>query len=51
MCGISGFCNLKADYLQREGYWNSVLIDMREAVARRGNDETGEWLEIGRAHV
>ena len=53
MCGISGFCNLKADYLQREGYWNSVLIDMREAIARRGNDETGEWLAstVGLSHT
>ena len=53
MCGISGFCNFKADYLQKKGYWNNVLIDMRKSIARRGNDETGEWLEsnIGLSHT
>lgn len=44
MCGISGFCNLKADYLLSSEKWHNILIDMRESLAHRGNDDTGEYL-------
>jgi len=53
MCGISGFCSFKADYSKNKNYWNNVLIDMRKSIAKRGNDETGEYIEqnVGLSHT
>jgi len=53
MCGIAGFCNFNADYLENEGYWNDILVKMRESIAHRGNDNTGEFLRkhVGLGHT
>ncbi len=53
MCGISGFCNFNTDYIKKERYWNNILVDMRKSIARRGDDETGEWLDknVGFGHT
>ncbi len=53
MCGIAGFCDFQRDFLQRRGEWTRTLADMREAVAHRGHDQTGEWLRhhVGLAHT
>jgi len=56
MCGIAGFCDFRADYTadkEREGRWTSVLIGMREAIAHRGKDQTGEYLRpwVGFSHT
>ncbi len=53
MCGITGFCNFNIDYTQSKDYWENILINMRKSISRRGNDETGEYLEtnIGFGHT
>jgi len=53
MCGIAGFCNFNIDYTQKRDYWNNILIKMRESVAHRGNDNTGEFLRmhVGLSHT
>lgn len=53
MCGIAGFCDFQADFTQDRGRWNGVLTAMREAVAHRGSDQTGEFLDknIGLSHT
>ncbi len=44
MCGISGFSNPKANFMLSSEKWNTVLKQMRESIAHRGNDDTGEYL-------
>lgn len=44
MCGISGFCNLHHNYLAQREQRIHTLVAMREAIAHRGNDQTGEYL-------
>ena len=44
MCGISGFCSFDIDFTKRYDYWENILVKMREAIYRRGNDTTGEYL-------
>jgi asparagine synthase (glutamine-hydrolysing) len=47
MCGIAGFCLAGGRYTdspQREGEKREILIKMREAIAHRGSDQTGEYL-------
>ncbi len=53
MCGIAGFCNYNTDYSNTRGYWNNVLVDMRERIAHRGSDSFGEYLRqnIGFSHT
>lgn len=53
MCGIAGFCDFNADFLEDAEKWKQVLIDMRTAIAHRGHDQTGEYLNrhIGLAHT
>ena len=53
MCGIAGFCDFKADFLQDAERWTRVLTGMRTAVAHRGNDQTGEYLQrmVGLSHT
>lgn len=53
MCGITGFCNIKQNYLIKKEYWNNVLINMRKAISRRGTDDTGEYLDekVGFSHT
>ena len=53
MCGIAGFCNFNANFLQSADMWTQVLIKMRTAIAHRGHDQTGEYLRhhVGLAHT
>lgn len=45
MCGIAGFCSYDKDYTQNYHYNIKILKDMREALYRRGKDNTGEYLD------
>ncbi|MBR1736431.1 MAG: asparagine synthase (glutamine-hydrolyzing) [Firmicutes bacterium] len=53
MCGIAGYCNFKGEFLNSEEYGRNILIKMRESIAHRGNDESGEYLRshIGLSHT
>jgi asparagine synthase (glutamine-hydrolysing) len=53
MCGVAGFCNLKADYTKEAGKWHKILKDMRQVLIHRGPDDEGELLaeHIGFAHT
>lgn len=53
MCGISGFCDFRESYTADREKWLDVLVDMRQAIAHRGRDQTGEYLgeNIGLAHT
>ena len=53
MCGIAGFCSFKADFLEEAERWRRVLVGMRTAIAHRGRDQTGEYLQhrIGLSHT
>lgn len=53
MCGIAGFCNFSDDYMYDKEKWNSVLIGMRQSIAHRGSDQTGEYLDthVGLSHT
>lgn len=45
MCGISGFCSFDMDYTSNQCYWHNILVKMREKIAHRGKDDTGEYLK------
>ncbi|SBW06383.1 Asparagine synthetase (glutamine-hydrolyzing) 3 [uncultured Eubacteriales bacterium] len=45
MCGIAGFCNFQEDFTYDRDKWSKVLVAMREAIAHRGSDQTGEYLD------
>ncbi len=53
MCGIAGFCDFGRDFAREPGFWRQALIAMRESIAHRGADQTGEYLRrhIGLAHT
>ncbi|MDF2943508.1 MAG: Asparagine synthetase [Herbinix sp.] len=53
MCGIAGFCNIKADYTRDADRWHKVLGGMKKALRHRGPDEEDEFLvpQIGLAHT
>lgn len=53
MCGIAGFCNFQENFLQQRDEWQRILVKMREAIAHRGPDQTGEYLRetVGLAHT
>ncbi len=53
MCGIAGFCQFDEDFTCRREEWTRVLVDMRESIAHRGKDQTGEYLgkTIGLSHT
>lgn len=53
MCGITGFCNLKADYTADEHRWLTILKGMRKVLIHRGPDDEGELLatKVGLAHT
>ncbi|MEE1013270.1 MAG: asparagine synthase (glutamine-hydrolyzing) [Clostridia bacterium] len=53
MCGIAGFCNFQDNYVHNREPWTEVLIAMRQAIAHRGSDQTGEYLDanLGLAHT
>lgn len=52
MCGISGFCNIKANYVKDHSRWHTVLNNMKQALKHRGPDDEGELLlpQVGLAH-
>lgn len=52
MCGISGFCNIKADYGKDYFKWHNVLNNMKHTLEHRGPDDEGELLlpQVGLAH-
>ncbi len=52
MCGIAGFCNIKADYTKDFLKWSHVLNDMKQALMHRGPDDEGDMLyaQAGLAH-
>lgn len=53
MCGIAGFFNSKANYLNEENKWRNVLGRMNRAQRHRGPDGSGIYLRpsCGFAHV
>jgi len=53
MCGIAGFSSLSRTYTDHGTASLRTLIDMREALAHRGHDQTGEILfnHAGLAHT
>lgn len=53
MCGISGFCNFKQDYLNKKPYWEEILANMHQSLAHRGNDASGTFLrkQVGLSHA
>lgn len=53
MCGIAGFCNLKENYIEKETYWKTILKNMHQCLAHRGNDNFGVYLEphVGLSHA
>lgn len=52
MCGITGFCNIKADYIKEDRKWYQVLNNMKQSLIHRGPDAEGEILtaQAGLAH-
>ena len=53
MCGIAGFSSFQENFLACAPKWTQVLVDMRETLANRGHDQTGEWLRqhVGLSHT
>ncbi len=53
MCGIAGFCNFRYNFLANREKNTGILMRMREAIAHRGNDQTGEYLceKVGLSHT
>jgi len=53
MCGIAGFCDFQEDFSREPERWRRVLVSMRESIAHRGHDQTGEYLShnVGFAHT
>ncbi len=56
MCGISGFCDFTQDFTRSEGSareQTEYLVHMRQAIAYRGPDESGEYLRggVGLSHA
>lgn len=48
MCGIAGFCHFNRDYTLEDARTRDILLRMRESIARRGKDQTGDFVD---AHV
>lgn len=44
MCGIAGFCDMRADYTQSRPTWQNVLNNMKQPLVHRGPDEEGDLL-------
>ncbi|MDF2537592.1 MAG: Asparagine synthetase [Herbinix sp.] len=53
MCGIAGFSNIQADYTKEQGKWQLILDHMKQVLAHRGPDDTGDILypQAGFAHT
>lgn len=41
MCGISGFCTFRRNYLDAEGEWKKVAVKMNRLLKHRGPDDEG----------
>ncbi len=44
MCGIAGFCNFKVELLESENKWVTLANKMSKAIAHRGPDGTGSYI-------
>jgi asparagine synthase (glutamine-hydrolysing) len=44
MCGIAGFADFNKDFITKREHFTEILINMRLAIAHRGNDTVGEYL-------
>lgn len=44
MCGIAGFCNPNASFLEQEAHYNQILDNMMHTLHHRGPDENGKHL-------
>lgn len=53
MCGISGFCDLKNDFIANAPYWTNILKAMHDSLSHRGNDNLGTYLfeNVGLSHA
>ena len=53
MCGIAGFSSLSRNYHDHSAASLNTLVAMRERIAHRGHDQTGEYLcaHAGLAHT
>lgn len=53
MCGIAGFCDFNADFLEGAEAWTQILTGMRTVIAHRRHDQTGVYLRhnVGLAHT
>ncbi len=53
MCGIAGFCNMKADYTKEREHYEAILDRMKQAQKHRGPDDDGDILypQTGFAHT
>ncbi|MGM9522775.1 MAG: asparagine synthase (glutamine-hydrolyzing) [Oscillospiraceae bacterium] len=53
MCGIAGFCSFDGDLRSKRLELEGVLVKMRQSIAHRGHDQTGEYLgeNIGLSHT
>ncbi|HOP11476.1 MAG TPA: asparagine synthase (glutamine-hydrolyzing) [Oscillospiraceae bacterium] len=53
MCGIAGFCDFHNNFLHEQEQHIAILKQMRESIAHRGHDQTGEYLRenVGLAHT
>ena len=53
MCGIAGFSSLSGNYHHHSAASINTLVSMRQRIAHRGHDQTGEYLcaHAGLAHT
>ena len=53
MCGITGFCNFKTNFKEKEELYTNLLTNMRQTISHRGNDQSGHYLKenVGLAHA
>ena len=53
MCGISGFCNFRQNYIGQQSFWEQILHDMHGSLSHRGSDASGIYLrpQVGLAHA
>lgn len=52
MCGIAGFCNISQNYFNEREKWSKILIDMNDAIKKRGPDDNGIYIskQVALAH-
>ena len=53
MCGISGFCNFRQNYIANRPFWEKTLQQMHQSIAHRGRDASGIYLarHVGLSHA